>query len=1001
MSPHKPAGTVALALLATTLMACSGPGGAFSRFGHKEHAAAAVPSAAAFEGAGVLGPARQLTFAGKRSGEGYLSQSGDRMVFQSEREPGNPFYQIYSMDLQTGALRRLSTGVGKSTCAWIHPSGRRALFASTHLDPEAPAKQAQELADRAEGLEQRYAWDYDELYDLFSVPLDASDESAPLRLTHARGYDAEASWSPNGREIVFASNRHAFAADAGIDTEQLARDPSFFIDLYVMDAGGRNVRRLTETEGYDGGPFFSPDGQHIVWRRFKADGESAEIHTMRSDGTGERKLTRLGAMSWAPFYHPSGDYLIFTTNLHGFADFELYIVDAEGRHTPVRVSDSRGFDGLPVFGPGGDELFWTSNRRANGRSQIFRAQWNDALARRLLGLPHGSTPAAAPLLPLPERTDPSIQEADLRAHVEALADDLTEGRLTGTPGERIATSYVARAFRRLGLIPEGDGTTYFQSFGFTAGVALGADNALHIESSSGSERVAPVVDVDWRPFAFSREGEIEASEVVYAGYGIVAPAGPDGPAIDAYADLDVTDRWVLVFRYVPEGLDAESRQHLHRYSSLRYKAMMARDRGARGLLVMSGPNSRVREELAPLRFDASLAGTSIAAASITDAVAERLTFGTGESLSALHDRADALPTSEGRLLPGVRVAARVDLDQERAHGRNVIGRLQVGPEPSDDVVMIGAHVDHLGRGEGSSSLAGRDEIGRIHPGADDNASGVAALLEAAEALAARQARGEFGARRDVVFAAWSGEELGLLGSSWWVEHATNPHDEDAKLRDHVIAYLNMDMVGRLNGSVSIFGVSSSSSWRPMLERQAVRSPLSISAQEDAYLPTDATRFYMSGVPILSVFTGAHAEYHTPRDTPDTLDFQGLLDIAILVERIAADLAQREMTPDFVAVPGPSSSTGPSLIRVYLGTIPDYAQTDLRGVRLSGVAPKGPAERGGMRAGDIVVEVAGRPIENIYDYTYSLDALKVGVAIQIGVLREGERIELEVVPASRD
>ena len=375
MSPHKPAGTVALALLATTLMACSGPGGAFSRFLDKEQAATAAPTAPAFEGAGVLGPVRQLTFAGKRSGEGYLSQGGDQMVFQSEREPGNPFYQIYSMDLQTGALRRLSTGVGKSTCAWIHPSGRRALFASTHLDPEAAGKQAKELADRAEGLERRYAWDYDELYDLFSVPLDASDESAPLRLTHARGYDAEASWSPNGREIVFASNRHAFAADAGIDTEQLARDPSFFIDLYMMDAGGRNVRRLTETEGYDGGPFFSPDGQHIVWRRFEADGESAEIHTMRRDGTGERKLTRLGAMSWAPFYHPSGDYLIFTTNLHGYSDFELYIVDAEGRHTPVRVSDSRGFDGLPVFGPGGDELFWTSNRRANGRSQIFRAHW--------------------------------------------------------------------------------------------------------------------------------------------------------------------------------------------------------------------------------------------------------------------------------------------------------------------------------------------------------------------------------------------------------------------------------------------------------------------------------------------------------------------------------------------------------------------------------------------------------------------------------------------------
>ncbi len=997
-------------LLTATLLACaSGP---------------APPAREASPKPSLLGDVHQLSFQGRRAGEGYFSRDASRLIFQSEREAGNPFYQIYTLDLRSGQATRISPGVGKATCGWIHPGGRRALFASTHLDPEAPAKQDSEWALRESGKNRRYAWDYDPNYDLFSVPLDAPGPSVPQALTRTFGYDAEASWSPNGREILFASNRHAYAEGAQLDPAQLERDPAYFIDLYRMDSSGRNIRRLTDHPGYDGGPFFSPDGERIVWRRFSPDGATAEIYSMRGDGSDVRQLTNLGVMSWAPFYHPSGEYLIFTTNLHGHANFELYMVDTRGEHAPVRVTDAPGFDGLPVFAPDGEELVWTSNRTVSGQSQLFRATWNDAHARALLELPDKTGPQATPLLPLPLHTDAEIREEDLRAHVEALSSDITEGRLTGTAGERIATSYVARAFRAIGLEPAGDGGTYFQTFGFTAGVSLGEGNRLEIRhgEAQNAQGVAPgapsppqsqaqaqaqsqaqafKVDVDWRPFAFSREGTIASASVVYAGYGIVAPAGQNQRAIDHYAGLDVQDRWVVVFRYVPRNLSPESRQHLHRYSSLRYKAMLARDRGARGLLVVSGPNSRIRNEVAPLRFDVSLAGSSIAAVSISDAVAGDLMRGSGKTLAELHDQADSASAAVGFPLEGTLVSAQIELEQQRRSGRNVIGRLQMGPEPSMDFIVVGAHVDHLGRGEGASSLALEGERGAIHPGADDNASGVAALLEMAEKLATGVADGELSGQRDLVFAAWSGEELGLLGSSAWVKDAADPHAEDGGLAQQVAAYLNFDMVGRMSEAVSLFGVGSSNAWPGEIERANIRIAVPILPQRESLLPTDATSFFNRGVPILAAFTGAHSDYHTPRDTPDKLDYASLRKIAELMSEIGLSVSALAVRPDFVpAAPG-ESNFGPSAIRVYLGTVPDYARGDVVGLALSGVARGGPAERGGLRAGDIIVEVAGRKIENIYDYTYALDALEIGDPVRIIALRGDRRLSLEITPISRD
>lgn len=1004
----------------------------------------------------LLEHVRQLSFAGRRSGEGYFGPAsrpasrpgsgagsrsgswtpavgGERLIFQSEREPGNPFYQIYLMDLASGRVERVSPGVGKTTCGWIHPDGQRVLFASTHLDPEAVAKQEAELALRATGKQRRYSWDFDPNYDLFTRETNAEEDQPPRRFTSEWGYDAEASWSPDGRMIVWASNRHAYSSTLSAEDQQrLDSDPAYFMEIYLIDLADLSdpsdgtsgtPRRLTYTPGYDGGPFFSPDGESIVWRRFSEDGAKAEIYTQRLSNAGAkpqiRQLTRLDAMSWAPFYHPSGDYVVFSTNLHGFANFELYAVDAKGHKEPVRVTYRDGFDGLPAFAPGGAQISWTSGRTGSGDSQIFLADWNDAEVRRLLGLPSKRVPQVKALLPVPSLVT-AINAQDLRAHVEALSSEAAEGRLTGSAGARIATGYVARVFRSLGLAPAGDDDGYFQHFDFVAGVSLGENGFLRVTRAAGSAQEMTKsfeVDRDWRPLAFSRDGvaggqpssplsvDAASAEVVFAGYGIVSPASDHTPELDAYAGLDVTDKWVLLFRYIPEGLSPEARQHLHRYSSLRYKAMLARDKGARGVLIVSGPRSKVRHQLVRLAFDTASGSSSLTAISISNAVARGMLRGTGRDLGALQDEFDrAQGDAKGFALADVRVAARVDLRRKHQSGRNVLARLRANTSVeggSGPAVVIGAHIDHLGRGEGHGSLARSDETGAVHRGADDNASGVAALLEIAQDLATRQARGEIRLRRDLIFAAWSGEEIGLLGSSHFADAWSDPGDPHSPLSAQVAAYINMDMVGRLRDGLLLYGIGSSTAWPQLIERHNAPLAVPVITKADSFLPSDSTPFAARRVPTLSAFTGVHSEYHTPRDTPETLNFEGLVGVSQLIAGLGGALAERPNPPDYVPQEHPRRGGPTTGFRAYLGTIPDYAASDVDGLRLSGVVAGGPAERAGLRSRDVVVELAGRKIENIYDYTFALEALEIGVEVDVSVLRGGDRLTLQLLPASRE
>ena len=1029
--------------------------------------ATAIADDAAQESRFLTNP-RQLIFEGKRSGEGYFHPDGNLLIFQSEREEGNPFYQMYLLDLLSGETARVSPGAGKTTCGFFQPGTSRVLYASTHADPESAAKQKAELEFRASGKQRRYAWDYDAAMDIYSANQDGTQI---VNLTNAPGYDAEAAFSPDGKQIVFCSLRSAFPVDQ-LAPEKRAlyeKDPAWFGDIYIMNADGSNVRRLTEAPGYDGGPFFSPDGNRIVWRHFDESGMVADVWTMKTDGSDKQRVTNFKSMSWAPFFHPSGQYLIFTTNKLGFSNFELYLVDARGEREPVRVTFTDGFDGLPVFAPDGKRLSWTSGRTSDGKSQIFLANWNHAAAVKALSDASMREPTAeekkardekkqaaakdlgeqqSKLSPLPTNKaaaagapvikegklvglggmaatlSPEITSDDLRAQATWLADPARTGRETGSPGIAAAASFLRDYFRAFGLKPLDD--EYYNAFIFNAGANVDASKSKLAIVADGKDQ-SFALEKDFRPLAFSENGDVEG-EVVFAGYGLSVPEDGKNTRYNSYDGLDVKDKIVLLFRYVPESVEPTRRAQLNRYAGLRYKAMMARERGAKGVLVVSGPNSPNPGQLQAMTNDGSHSGSGIVAGSISTAVAEALLAPSGKKLKDLQSGLDnENPHAEGGLLlPKVRAKFSVGIEHLKKSDRNVLAVIPPSGG-SDEYILVGAHYDHLGLGGAGSSMARSGEEGKVHYGADDNASGTAVVMELAAHFAAKlgwnglpQAnapqKGDPGisntytgsttvvagelkltpatGRRGIIFALWSGEEMGLIGSSSFAEKPPVPMEK-------IAAYLNFDMVGRLrDDKLTLQGIGSSKLWRKLIEKRNVAAGFNLTLQDDPYLPTDTTSFYPKRVPVLNFFTGAHEDYHRPTDTPEKLNIEGLERITKFAQQILLDLTNAPERPDFARVERSDQGGGSrDNLRAYLGSIPDYA-TDIKGVKLSGVRGGSPAEKGGLKGGDVIVEFAGQKIQNIYDYTYSLDAVKIGVPVRIVVEREGKRVELMVTPETR-
>jgi aminopeptidase YwaD len=578
-------------------------------------------------------------------------------------------------------------------------------------------------------------------------------------------------------------------------------------------------------------------------------------------------------------------------------------------------------------------------------------------------------------------SSPLVSVDELTSHVEWLASDALAGRRAGTPGAERAARYVMSAMSDAGLEPAPGYPNYLQTFEFPVGVELGQDNRLVLQHGS---RLGTIFQPgrDFLPLAGSLPDRV-VQPVVFAGYGISAPS----IGWDDYDGIDVEGKIVLVLRLSPEGDQPSSR--FGRYISDRYKAANARAHGARAVLLVNGPATEEIDRLIPFAVDEEPGVLGIVALSVTQGVARRIVATAGEDLSLWQHQINRDDRPRSRPIENAVLNLRTDLKPRLRTTHNVLGVVH-GRDPrlAQEIVVVGAHYDGLGLG-GPGSL--EPVPGEVHNGADDNASGVSALLELAQFFAYPTNRPD----RTIAFVAFGAEEEGILGSAWFVANPPWP-------LGNVVAMVNMDMIGRLGEELTVYGVASSKGWPAVLEdaNRDVGAP--VVEMPEGYGPSDHVAFYLRQIPVLAFFTGVHADYHRASDDVERLNLEGLHTVTRLVrqvvdrlagpmERLAFDPTQFE--PRDIDEPVEDDPERPPL---RIGVVPGPAD-GLPGVPVDVLVEDSPGLRAGVRAGDRIVRVGGREIRTVYDYVRALREVPPDAPWRIVVEREGERVPLTVEP----
>jgi hypothetical protein len=579
-------------------------------------------------------------------------------------------------------------------------------------------------------------------------------------------------------------------------------------------------------------------------------------------------------------------------------------------------------------------------------------------------------------------------------HIKYLSSDELEGRGDGAPGLEKAADYIEKSFRSSGLEPAGDDGTFFQTFQLVTGISLEPGNTLSL--TSGGTAVPLEIGRDYRLISTSSNPSVPISlPLVFAGYGITAPA----QHYDDYAGIDATGKAVLIFTHEPQENDPRSAfegQTNTSHSSMLRKVEVARAHGASAILLIDDLNHRVQPEQNrrwmrdPQAEEYGLPVFYVSRDRVQQAV------GTALNLDTVSREIDRDFAAKSRALGNVSVTAVDRTRKVRRPVRNVVGKLE-GSDPTlrAEVVVVGAHYDHLGR-SARFSMA-QNSAGEIHHGADDNASGTAAVLEMAKAAA--ESRTDV--RRSIIFATFAGEELGLLGSSFYSNHPAVPLAQ-------TVAMINLDMIGRAGGRILVDGFANAPSLEDDLKaaQATLTGGIKLSAlhgSAGAGASDDAT-FISKKIPAINFFSGFHSDYHRPSDTWDKIDAAGGAAVADLALALARHIANRATRPDFVesvqeqhtsgSAGAPASGYGP-----YFGSVPDFADEG-QGVKFSDVRAGSPAAKAGFKGGDVMIAFGGAPIKTLYDFTFALRDKKPGDKVEVTVLRDGKRVTATVELTNR-
>ncbi len=587
-------------------------------------------------------------------------------------------------------------------------------------------------------------------------------------------------------------------------------------------------------------------------------------------------------------------------------------------------------------------------------------------------------PAAAQV-----KSTPAITAAELRQHLNYLASDALGGRKPGTAGIDLARDYIAKQFKSYGLTPAGNDGSYLQTFEIVTGIEPGPSNAFSATVDGSSLQLQ--MDRDIRPLGFSASGTF-TGPIVFVGYGISAA----DKSYDDYAGIDVKDGIVMMLRYHPEGTGEES--DFQRFAALRYKAAKAKELGAKALILVTGPADADSDELMGLSYDRQMGNAGIGAVSITRAAADRILKGSGWSVKALQDSITSSKKPQSFTLKAVKGSFTVDLKELRATTSNVVGMLK-GNDPvlQNEVIVIGAHYDHLGMGGANSGSLMPDTVA-VHNGADDNGSGTVGLLELAQAFAAERAE----LKRSILFIAFTGEEMGLLGSAYFVNNPTID-------LDRVVTMANMDMIGRLtNRKLIVYGTGTSPGFEEMAVRHNADSTFDLRPVKDGFGPSDQSSFYGKNIPVFHFFTDLHSDYHRPQDDADLINYDGMVQVLQYVDGIVTELDTLSAKPLYAKVEMPRQpASGMGRSRSYTGTIPDFGGGDIEGMKISGVREGSPAAVAGMQGGDVIIKFGTVDIKNLYDYTYALGEYKPGDEVEVVVKRGEETVTLKLTVGKRN
>jgi hypothetical protein len=591
------------------------------------------------------------------------------------------------------------------------------------------------------------------------------------------------------------------------------------------------------------------------------------------------------------------------------------------------------------------------------------------------------------------------------AHVRYLASDELGGRLPGTPGGRAATEYIAEQFQKLGLKPGGVDGTYFQPFTVHRLKQLHDDQAVF--KVAGLDQNWKIRE-DWMPMPFTKPGKIEGS-LAFAGYGISAPKQD----YDDYAGFDPKDKVLLILRHEPKDEDPEADfggETPSRHALFSRKSRIAAERGAKGLLIVNAPNrDSDQDKLYPWQDSDTSQSYSLPIAQISRQLANAILARAGApDLKTLQDKLDQERKSLSMDLKGISVDIETGVNY--VEGRNVLGLLD-GTTKRDEYVVVGAHHDHLGRVRPNDAPSSEPVV---HNGADDNASGTAGVIELARAFAAGPRP-----QRSILFMTYDAEELGLLGSSYFVDHPT-------VALDHIVAMVNLDMIGRLRqDQFAIYGVGSAKEFPGLLDAPAHQLALSFQAPTSGsgfFGASDHHSFYLKHIPVLFAFTGVHDQYHTPEDDWELIDGEGATKVLRLLYPVISEIANMNERPTFVSAeqeqaareaqqedvhpaetgedveehqPADERPARPSRPSASLRIVPDHAYDGVDGLRVLSVIVDGAAAKAGLKDGDLIVRIADQPVRDISSYMEALGQHAPGDEVEVVVKRGGEQVQLKV------